>query len=52
MESGVNSSLHPNCFHQIIYAKFDLKIYYPPSYKQGIWHYGTVIVDDTKKSNK
>ena len=29
MESGVLSSLHPNCHHQITYAKFNLKIYYP-----------------------
>ena len=29
MESGVHSSLHPNCHHQITYAKFNLKIYYP-----------------------
>ena len=28
MESGVHSSLHPNCHHQITYAKFNLKIYY------------------------
>ena len=26
MESGVHSSLHPNCHHQITYAKFNLKI--------------------------
>ena len=30
MESGVHSSLHANCHHQIIYAKFNLKIYDPP----------------------
>ena len=28
MESGVHSSLHPNCHHQIAYAKFNLKIHY------------------------
>ena len=27
MESGVHPSLHPNCHHQIIFAKFNLKIY-------------------------
>ena len=26
IESGAHSSLHPNCHHQIKYAKFDLKI--------------------------
>ena len=39
MESGVHSSLHKNCLHQIIYAKFNLKIYYPPPYEREIWHY-------------
>ena len=26
MESGVHSSLHPNCHHQIVFAKINLKI--------------------------
>ena len=39
MESGVHSSLHPNCHHQITYAKFNLKMYYPPPYEREIWHY-------------
>ena len=30
MESGVDSSLHQNCYHQIIYAKINLKVFYPP----------------------
>ena len=29
IESGVYSSLHPNCHHQITYSKFSLKMYYP-----------------------
>ena len=29
MDSGVHASLHPNCHHQIIYAKLNLKIEYP-----------------------
>ena len=33
-------SLHPNCHHQIVYAKFDLKIHFPPAYKREIWYYG------------
>ena len=32
MESGAHSSLHPNCHHQITYAKFNLKIRHPPPY--------------------
>ena len=30
IESGVYPSLHQNCHHQIIYAKFNLQIFYPP----------------------
>ena len=33
MESGVYSSLHEKCHHQIIYGKLNLKIYYPPRYE-------------------
>ena len=38
-ESGVHSSLHPNCHHQIVFAKFNLKIYYPPPYERLAWQY-------------
>ena len=44
MESGEHSSLHPNCNHQITYAKFNLKIYSPP-YEWEIWHYEKANVD-------
>ena len=43
VNSGVHSSLHANCHHQIIFAKLDLKMYYPkkkamlfPSLKKAI----------------
>ena len=38
MESGVHPSLHSNCHHQIIYARFNQNIYHPPpmSVKSGI----------------
>ena len=39
MNSGVHSSLHPKCHHQIIHAKFNLKIFYPPPYERVVWHY-------------
>ena len=38
VESGVHPSLHPNCHHQIVFAKFNLRIYYPPSYPREIWY--------------
>ena len=34
LESGVHDSLHQNCQHQIIFAKFNLKVYYPPLYER------------------
>ena len=34
MESGVFSSPHPNCHHQVVSAKFNLSILYPPPYKE------------------
>ena len=39
VNSGVHSSLHPNCHHQIIHAKFNLRIFYPPPYERFPWHY-------------
>ena len=38
-ESGVHRSLHANSHHQIIFAKFGLKFYYPPPYFRDDWHY-------------
>ena len=34
MESGICSSLNSNCHHQIIYARFILKVYYLPPYER------------------
>ena len=39
MNSGVHSSLHPNRHHQIIHAKFNLKIFHPPPYERVVCHY-------------
>ena len=36
--SVVHSSIHTNCHHQIVFAKFDLKIYYPSLYEREVWH--------------
>ena len=40
MQSGVDPSLHPNCHHQIIFSKINLKIYYPTPYE----HLGCTII--------
>ena len=45
MESGVHSSLHPNCHHQIVFAKIKLKICYPSHYEREIWHYEKANAD-------
>ena len=34
MNSGVYSSLHPNCHHQIVHSSFNLNIHYPPPYQR------------------
>ena len=39
VNSGVHSSLHQNCHHQIVYSTFNLNIYYPPPYQRLIWDY-------------
>ena len=39
MESDVHYSLHPNCHHQIIFGKINLKIDYPSPCEREIWHY-------------
>ena len=39
VESGIHSSLHSSCHHQIVFAKFNLKIYYPPPYSREVWHF-------------
>ena len=44
-ESDVGPSLHPNSHHQIIFAKFNLKIHCPPPYFRDIWHYQDVKTD-------
>ena len=38
-ESGVHSSLHSNCHHQIIFAKFNFKVVYPSPLMRKVWHY-------------
>ena len=33
VDGGVHPSLHPNCYHQIVYCKFNLIIEHPPQYE-------------------
>ena len=50
LHSGVHPSLHSNCHHQIIFAKFNLFIFHPPSYKQLVWHYQQANTDLIKRA--
>ena len=50
MNSGVHASLHANCHHQIIFAKFNLQIYYPPPYERVVCHYKHTNTDHIRKS--
>ena len=38
-ESGVHPFLHPKCHHQIVFAKLNPKVEYPPLYEHLIWDY-------------
>ena len=49
-ESGVHASLFPRCHHQIIYAKINLKIYYPPPYERLVWVYSKAELTNLRKS--
>ena len=45
MDSGVDSSLHPKCHHQIIYSKLNLKIEYLPPYIPKTYNYNRAETD-------
>ena len=39
VNSGIFPSIHQSCHHQIVFAKVNLKIFYPPPYTRSIWDY-------------
>ena len=45
IESGIHSPHHSSCHHQIIFAKFNLKICYPPPYSREVWHFKEAKTD-------
>ena len=47
MVSGVRPSLHSNCHHQLIYAKFGFKVFTLPLMKE---HFSQANFDHIKKS--
>ena len=50
MDSGVHASLHPHCHYQLIFAKFDLKVFYPPPYERTVWHFSQANSDHIKRA--
>ena len=50
LESGVHHSLHQNCHHHIIFAKFNLKVYYPPPYEKTVFHYSQANIDHIQQA--
>ena len=50
VESCVDSSLHPNCQHQIAFTKFNLKIHYPPPHLREVWRYKEANASLIKRS--
>ena len=50
MDSGVHASLHPQCHHQPIFAKFDLKVFYTPPFERTVWHFSQVNSDHIKRA--
>ena len=49
MDSGVHASLHSHCHHQLIFAKFDLKVFYPPPYERNVRHFSQANSDHKKE---
>ena len=45
---GVHPSIHPNSHHQVVFAKYDLSIFYAPPYNRLVWHYQQVITNHIK----
>ena len=50
METGVNSSLQPNCHDQIIFAKINSYFLYPPPCKKTLWYYEKAVTDFIRRA--
>ena len=46
---GIQSSLPKNCHHQIVFAKCNLKTYYPQPYEREIWNFKKANTDHIKR---
>ena len=50
LEPGVHHSKRQNCRHQILFAKFNLKVYYPPPSERTIFHYSQANADHIQQA--
>ena len=50
MNNGVFPLIHQSCHHQIVFAKVNLKIFYPPPYTWHIWDYSNVNYEATNNA--
>ena len=50
VDFAIHPSLHENCHYQIIYSKFDLKIFYPPPYERTVRYYQQADMELIKRS--
>ena len=48
VDSGVQSSLHKNCQHEIIYGVTNLQIPSPPPFKRRVWKYHKANVESLR----
>ena len=46
----IDSGVHPNCHHQIVFSKLNLKIKYPPFYEQLAWDYKNADLQSINKA--
>ena len=49
IDPGIRPCLYWNCDHQMLYAKFDLKIFYLPSYEKMVLHIKHAKSDHIKR---
>ena len=52
VDCGTHSSLNPNCHHQIVYCKLDLRTVYPPRYQRLVWDFKRANIGSIRKAVK
>ena len=50
IESGIHSSLHSSCHHQIVFTKFNLKRCFRPPYSREVWHFKEAKTDFIRRT--